>query len=154
MDPPELTNFGSLVRYALGLEADTAAFYREAARLLGPGKSAATIQGLAEAHDARRSLLERTRQQKLNEMVLEPITELDGARYVYEASVPSVAEVRRTALALEETAARLYGESAVVAQALLTEAARTFRKLADQNADNIARIRAAFPAGAQGGPSV
>ncbi len=146
MDAPELTNFGSLVRFALQLEAATAAFYREAAELLGPGAAADTARRLAEEHEARRVLVERTRQQKLNEMVLEPISGLDGSRYVFDASVASVAEIRAKAVALEGVASRLYGESSVVAKSLLTEAARTFRKLGDQNAENLARAREVFPA--------
>lgn len=144
MDSPELTNFGSLVRHAVALEAATASFYQEAARLLGPGEAGAVAQQLAEEHEGRRRLLERTRQQKLNEMVLEPISGLDGARYAFDASAPSRSDMRPKALALEEVATRFYGESAVVAQSLLTEAARTFRKLGEENQRNLERLRKAF----------
>lgn len=144
MDPPELTNFGSLVRFALELEAATAAFYGKAAGFLGPGEAAATAQQLAEQHEARRRLLERTRQQTLNEMVLEPISGLDGSRYMFDASVGSAPEVRPKAIGLEQVAALFYSESSVVARSLLTEAARTFRKLGEQNAENLARVREAF----------
>ncbi len=146
MDAPELTNFGSLIRYAVELEGATAAFYQEAARLLGPGVPADVARRLSEDHESRRGLLERTRQQKLNEMVLEPITGLDGMRYLFDAAVGSRAEARPKALALEEVGARLYHESAETAKALLTEAARTFRKLGDGNTRNLSLIRDGFPA--------
>ncbi len=144
MEPPELTNFGSLVRYALELEASSAALYRAAAGLLGEAVGADLVGELAAQHEERRTLLERTRQQKLNEMVLEPISGLDGARYIYEAQLGSRAEIRGKALGIEEAAARFYAESAVVAKSLLTEAARTFRKLADENTRNASRIRETF----------
>lgn len=141
METPELTNFGSLIRYAMVLETATAAFYTEAARLLASGRPAEVARQLAGEHESRRRLLERTRQQKLNEMVLEPITGLDGARYAFDASVASRSEIRPKALALEEVAARLYGESSVVAKSLLTEAARTFQRLGEENVRNLERIR-------------
>ncbi len=146
MDPPELTNFGSLVRFALELEGATASLYRAAAALLGPAPQADLARDLAAQHESRRTLLERTRQQKLNEMVLEPIAGLDGSRYVYDANVTRVPEIARKAAAIEEDAARLYTDSSVIAKALLTEAARTFRKLAEENERNRTRLREAFPA--------
>lgn len=145
MDAPELTNFGSLIRHAVALEAATASFYEEAIRLLGPGKAAETAGELRDAHESRQRLLVRTRQQKLNEMVLEPISGLDGARYTFDAAVHAPSEVRDKALALEHVAALLYRESSEIAKSLLTEAARTFRKLGEENERNLDRIRAAFP---------
>lgn len=145
MDAPELTNFGSLIRHAVALEAATAVFYEQAAHLMGPGEASKLASELKDEHEGRRRLLERTRQQKLNEMVLEPITGLDGTRYVFDASAPPSSEVRGKAIALEQVAARFYRESSVVAKSLLTEAARTFQKLGEENDRNLARIQAAFP---------
>jgi hypothetical protein len=144
MDAPELTNFGSLIRYSIELEAASAGFYAAAARLLGPGQPVDVARLLAGQHETRRGLLERTRQQKLNEMVLEPITGLDGRRYLFDASLHTPDEVPSKAIALEEVAALLYGETSVVAESVLTEAARTFRKLADQNLRNIGILRETF----------
>ncbi len=141
MEPPELTNFGSLVRFAVELEEATAAFYTTEGGLLGPGAQADLARQLAAQHENRRALLVRTRQQKLNEMVLEPITGLDGRRYVFDATATGRDEVLAKAIALEETAQRLYEESSVVAGALLTEAARTLRKLAEENARNLVALR-------------
>ena len=145
MDPPELTNFGSLVWFAIELEVATAAFYTTAAGLVGPGRYSELARALAAQHEGRRGLLVRTRQQTLNEMVLEPITGLDGHRYVADAALASPSEVPAKAMALEMAAVRLYEESADVARSLLTEAARTFRKLADENRRNLAALRETFP---------
>lgn len=146
MDVPELTNFGSLVRHALDLEAATTAFYAVASELLGPSVAADLARELADQHETRRRLLERTRQQKLNEMVLEPISGLDGSRYVVDAAVTAASDVRHKAMAIEEVAMRFYHESSVIARSLLTEAVRTFEKLGDENARNLARWREGLPA--------
>lgn len=145
MDPPELRNFGSLIRYALELESASASQYTSVAALLGEGPAADLARELEEQHEGRRRLVARTRQQTLNEMVLEPIIGLNGARYIFDASVVTPASARPKAIAIEEVAALFYTESSVVAKFLLTEAARTFAKLADENRRNIARIREVFP---------
>jgi len=139
-EAPELTNFGSLIRFAVELEAATSAFYEAAATLQGSGGTPGRFDDLGTQHANRGRLLERTRQRSLNEMVLEPITGLDGRRYVYDASTPPRSQVIARALALEAVAARFYEESSVVAQALLTEAARTLRRLAEENRKNVSRL--------------
>lgn len=141
---PELTNFGSLIRFGLDLEAATASFYEAAAELVGSEDARVLSRELAGQHAERRRLLERTRQQKLNEMVLEPITGLDGSRYVYDAAVPSRDELGPKAFALEDVAARFYEESSVVARSLLTEAARTLQRLAEENHRNQERLQGSF----------
>ncbi len=138
---PELTTFGSLIRFALQMEGDASSFYGVAAAQADPSRRDLFLE-LAAQHTDRHRLLERTRQQKLNEMVLEPITGLDGARYRYDVTTPAAFDAIRAARALEEVAARFYEESAVVAQALLTEAARTLLRLAQENRANGARLRA------------
>ncbi len=139
---PELTTFGSLLRFAVELEAATAAFYESALSVLPPDGPWALARELAAQHANRRSLLERTRQLKLNEMVLEPVSGLDGGRYVFDSTPAPRDSVVSRALDLEGTAERFYNESAAVAKSLLTEAARTFRKLAEENGRNAARLRA------------
>ncbi len=139
--PPELTTFGSLIRFALQMEGDASSFY-EAVAAQAAGGTRDLFRELTGQHADRRRLLERTRQQTLNEMVLEPITGLDGARYVYEAAPPALSDAVRVARALEEVAARFYEESAAVAQSTLTEAARTLLRLAQEDRANGARLRA------------
>jgi len=138
---PELTTFGSVLRFAIELEAASSAFYEAAVPVLEDDGRSALARELAAQHANRRRLLERTRQLKLNEMVLEPISGLDGSRYTFDATrAPRDAVVPR-ATDLEATAERFYRESAVVAKALLVEAARTFVKLAEENGRNADRLR-------------
>ncbi len=133
---PELTTFGALVRHGLELEASAAGFYEAAGGALG-----ALASDLAAQHRERYRTVERARQQYLNEMILEPISGLDGAAYVVDAAASTGPEARDRAVRLEETSARFYEDSAVVAKALLAEAARTFRRLGEGNARNAQRLR-------------
>ncbi len=139
---PELTNFGSLIRFALELEATASSFYEAFAERQTPSDLQSLFRELGAQHAGRHRLLEKTRQQKLNEMVLEPISGLDGARYAYDPSFQPQAPAIPRALAIEGVAARFYEESAVIAESLLTEAARTLQKLAEENHRNEARLKA------------
>ncbi len=138
MDAPELTNFGSLVRHALMIESAASAFYEGPGSALGP-----LATELAAAHRERHRVVARARQQYLNEVILEPISGLDGRKYVVDVAPADPTDARSRALALEETSAAFYADSAEVAGALLAEAARTFRKLGEGNARNVDKLRGA-----------
>ncbi len=145
MDVPELTNFGSLIRYALELEESASSLYDAiAARSSWPGLSAAA-KDLAAQHRERRREVERARQRFLNEVILEPITTLDGRTYVVDGSLPDAADAAGRACDLEETSRRFYADAADVARSMLAEAVRIFRRLADTNAQNAARVRGIAP---------
>jgi hypothetical protein len=78
-------------------------------------------------------------------MVLEPISGLDGSRYVVDGTVASPQDLRLKATAMEEISMRFYRESSVIARSLLAEAARTFEKLGDENAQNLSRLHEKLP---------
>lgn len=138
---PELTTFGSVLRFAIELEAASAAFYESAVPVLRADGLSSLARELAAQHANRRSLLERTRQFKLNEIVLEPVSGLDGRRHRFDATPAPRDHVLGRSIDLERTAEQFYKESSIVAKALLTEAARTFQKLGEENARNAARLR-------------
>jgi rubrerythrin len=138
---PELTTFGAVLRFAIDLETASAAFYEAAAGLLAKDGPGTLVRELSAQHANRRHLLERTRQMKLNEMVLEPVSGLDGRRYVFDATSAPKDGVLRRAIDLEAVAVRFYEDSSTVAKSLLTEAARTFRKLAEENRRNAVRLQ-------------
>ncbi|HEY7588416.1 MAG TPA: hypothetical protein VIB49_06705 [Thermoplasmata archaeon] len=140
MDVPELTNFGSIVRHALRIEEATAAFYEGLGQSSGPARDAA-VRELAAQHRDRRRQVEQVRQRFLNEVFLEPISGLDGTRYIFDASPPGPGTFAERAGALEEAARRFYEDVADVARGMLAEASRSFRKLAEGNARNAARLR-------------
>ncbi|MGQ0797916.1 MAG: hypothetical protein ACT4OI_08665 [Methanobacteriota archaeon] len=138
---PELTTFGALLRFAIELEAASCAYYESASTVLAKDGAGTLVRELAAQHANRHRLLERTRQMKLNEMVLEPVSGLDGRRYVFDATPAPRDGALRRAVDLETIAQAFYGDSATVAKSILTEAARTFRKLAEENGRNAERLR-------------
>ncbi len=142
MDPPELTNFGSLVRFALSLEDAAASFFEGLATVVMGEELQGLARELADQHRQRRKVLEQTRA-RVNEMILEPISGLHGGRYVFDAGPADGTEAVARGVSLEETSARFYSESAMVAKALLAEAARTFRKFGEDSARNAVRLRMA-----------
>lgn len=137
---PELTTFGSILRFALELEAATSAFYGSAVDVLEKDGLEALARELSAQHANRHRLLERTRQ-RVNEMVLEPISGLDGGRYAFDAAPAPGDAVLARALALEEVAGRFYAEASAAAKQALVEASRTFRKLGEENTRNAERFR-------------
>lgn len=146
MDPPELTNFGSLVRFALTLEEAAASFYEGLASAGAGDERTALAKELANRHRQRHRLLERIRRH-VNEMILEPISGLDGRRYVFDPGPAIGPEGIVRGVALEETAARFYSDSSVAAKSLLAEAARTFRKFGEESAEDAVRLRMAPSSG-------
>src|SRR3990172_11478128 len=102
---PELTTFGSILRFAIELEAATSAFYGSAVDVLEKDGLEALARELPAQHANRHRLLERTRQ-RVNEMVLGPIGGLDGSRYAFDATPAPEDAVLSRAVALEEIAGR------------------------------------------------
>lgn len=143
-DVPELTNFGSLFRYALELEEAAASFY-DAAGALPSAPFAGVAREIADLHRERRREVERARQRFLNEVILEPITSLDGRLYAVDASPPGREDAVPRAVALEETSRRFYLDATEVARSMLAEAVRTFRKLGDGNGHFAVRMRGIGP---------
>lgn len=122
LEIPELTTFGALIRHALALEGLAAAVYRE----LGESKAE-----MASRHEARQTLLERTRREKLSEMILEPIDGLAGEKYV-PAATPAGAGVQ-LALEVEAVSALFYRDSSKAARMVLAEVSKVFERLALEN---------------------
>jgi hypothetical protein len=128
---PEMNTFSSVIRYSLCLEEAIELFYREAA-----GKSrdlAEALTSLAEAHNKRYKLLEETRQQKLNEMILEPISGLERDKYLPEVDPINESAIVQQAMAVEDKAGVFYEELSKTANELSREAAKVYKRMAKEN---------------------
>lgn len=142
---PEITTFGTLMRFALELERVAALVNEELASDASCAASAETFRALAENHRSRVALLEETRREKLNEAVLEPITDIRGADYVVGTDVPKGAGVRasaESAAAIEGTSARFYTDTARIAKSILHGAVRIFERMAKENLSNKGKLDA------------
>src|SRR4030065_877120 len=91
---PECTTFGSVIRFALELEKGASGVYEELAMEPKAAGAAEMFKALAAAHKKRGELLEFTRQQKLNEMILEPIQDLNGKDYLIDTKTPKGVDVK------------------------------------------------------------
>lgn len=136
---PECTTFGSVIRFALELEKGAAGVYEELANDPKAASAAEMFRTLVASHKKRGELLEDTRQQKLNEMILEPIQDIRREDYLIDTNVPVGADAKAAAAfaaSIEETSARFYSDSAKVAKSLLHEAARVMERMAKENLAN------------------
>ncbi|HUT85016.1 MAG TPA: hypothetical protein VMX95_10225 [Thermodesulfobacteriota bacterium] len=138
---PEITTFGSLIRFALELEKVATSLYEGSSKTY---PNVAALPLLADVHRKRSQLLEHTRQQKLNEMILEPIYDLNGNNYAVDVngnSASALKELIKTAEIIEDKSARFYSDSARLAKSLLAESSRIFQKMAKENDDNKSKLK-------------
>ncbi|OGS57053.1 MAG: hypothetical protein A3K60_08185 [Euryarchaeota archaeon RBG_19FT_COMBO_56_21] len=130
---PECTTFGSVVRFALELEKGAAGVYEELAKAV---PSAALFKELAAAHKKRGGMLENMRQQKLNEMILEPIQDMEREKYIIDTKVPKVSDAKQAAkvvMKIEETSSKFYTDASKSAKSIMAEAYRFMDKMSKDN---------------------
>lgn len=142
---PECRTFGSVIRFALELEKGAHAIYDELSKDQRLSSGAETFKALAAAHKKRGDLLEYTRREKLNEMIQEPIQDLDSSKYIPDLRVPQGADLKaaaRFAASVEDKSAMFYSDMASIARNLLSEAARIMDKMAKENHGNKAKLEA------------
>lgn len=136
---PECTTFGSVIRFALELEKGAMMVNDEFANNAKLAAGSDTFRALAAAHKKRGDLLEYTRREKLNEMIQEPIQDLDTRKYIPDLTVPAAADLKaaaHVAAGIEEKSAMFYSDMASIAKNLLSEAARIMEKMAKENLAN------------------
>jgi len=144
-DFPECNTFGSVIRFALELEKGASAVYEDLAKEPLAASAAETFKALSAAHKKRGELLEFTRQQKLNEMILEPIQDMRREDYIIDTKTPKGVDVKagaKFAAKIEETSAKFYSDSAKIAKNLMAEAARIMDKLGKESLANKAKLEA------------
>ena len=138
--------FGSVIRFALDLEMTAAAFYDDAKNQGLVKNEAANLFGkLAEEHKKRKELLEHTRREKLNEMILEPIDNINSAMFKPELKKLSELDAKGAisqAMEFEEKSNQFYQEASKEAKSLLAEAARILIKMGKDNSENISKLKA------------
>jgi hypothetical protein len=142
---PECTTFGSVIRFALELEKVAIAVYDDLSGRPALAPAAESFKTLSAAHKKRSSVLEHTRREKLNEMILEPIQDLDSKKYVVETEVPDgvdLAGAKAFASKMEDTSSRFYLDSSKIAKYLMAEAARILERMGKESQANKTKVEA------------
>ncbi len=144
-DFPECNTFGSAIRFALELEKGAAGVYEDLSKEPHAASAAEMFKALAAAHKKRGELLEFTRQQKLNEMILEPIQDIRREDYLIDTRTPKGVDVKgaaKFAAQIEAQSAKFYLDAARIAKNLMAEAARIMDKLGKESLANKAKLEA------------
>lgn len=138
----ELGTAGAVLALAIKLEGRSAEFYEKAASLAKDSATKEVFLSLAEAKGKRSKLVEKSRREYVNEMLLEPIAGLNGSDYLVETELSSKTDYSaawRLAMELEENSRRLYLDAAELFT--LPQLARVLRKLGQENADHRLRLQ-------------
>ncbi len=124
----QLGTFGAILRFAMELESQAAAFYEAAVQ----GVLADLFQEMARGSGKRLNRLERARREGVAEMILESIEGLDSSSYQMDLTADADTGQRlQQALALEEMTSLFYRDAA--AKMPIQEIVRLFQQLADEN---------------------
>jgi rubrerythrin len=137
----KLGTAGAVLAFAIDLEARSAEFYEEAASLAKDPAHSEVYLSLAEDKRERKKLLERSRREYVNEILLEPIDGLEASQYLVQTDLSSEKDpgaARQVAEKLEANSRRLYLDAAELIT--LPQIARVLRKLAQGNADHRLRL--------------
>ena len=134
----ELVTVGAVLTYAIRLEGHSGDFYEQAASLSKAPPNRKVFLSLAEARRKRQKVVERSRREFVNEMLLEPIDGLEGSDGLLETELSPGLDSRavlQLAKELEEGSQRQYGDAAARISHL-PQLARVFRKLGQGNAEH------------------
>jgi rubrerythrin len=142
----ELRTFGVALKFAMDLEAIASAFYETAVVITTSQDLKGLFETLLLRGQKRINLLLRVRRENTTEMILEPISGLDGDQYRPKTEIPKGAgdaALSRLAEALELLVHDFYKDAAEKIS-FLSEPASVFERLADENAENANRLKNAI----------
>jgi len=132
----DLGTFGAILSFGMKLEEQTTSFYEGGAK----GSLEEGFATLARGSRKRLKRLERNRREGVAEMILEPITGLDGDSYQVSLDPQAdEAELLRQAKALEENAVRFYQDTA--AKMPVREVSRALARMAEDSEKRLAELK-------------
>jgi len=135
MEFPEITSFGTVMEYALTLEADLGSAFQAC------GGGHVLALDAARKHEKRRLQLERLRRERLNEVVLQSVSGIDGLAFLPDPVPAEAGDALARLAANEDKAAAFYECAAGIAGNVLGGMDRTFRKMASENRCFAAELR-------------
>jgi rubrerythrin len=138
----ELRNFGSIMSFAVDLEATDKAFYEAAASNPACADYKDLLEAFAKDEKKNEKNMLRARSEHVTEMVLEPITDFFSDPFDSDREVTpdmGLAQIIARALELEENASRFYSQAAEKTRGL-AEISRVLAKTGKKRAAHKARL--------------
>jgi len=140
----DLRNFGSILKFAVELEAADQAFYKAVATNPACVEHKALFEELALQAKKNEQVMLRTRRENVTEMILEPIYGFSSETFLTDregAGKLNPGQVVELARELEDRAEDFYTQAAQKIQAL-REVSRALARTATRRAANKARLAA------------
>jgi rubrerythrin len=140
----ELQNFGSILNFAVELEAADRAFYYSAAENPACLTYKDFFEGLARDEERNEQAMLRTRRENVTEMILEPISDFSRTPFLTNREGVigmSLSQVLVLALEIEDKAERFYLQAAEKLKAL-PEASRVLSRTAAKRAQHKKQLEA------------
>jgi rubrerythrin len=145
----ELTNFGSIMSFAVELEGADKAFYEAAAVSPACGAYKDLMEEFARDEKKNEKNMARARREHVTEMVLEPITDFTREPFMSDREITpqmSLEQIMALALALEEKAQSFYSQAADKTKGL-AEISRVLSKTGKKRAAHKARLEEVYKSG-------
>lgn len=140
----DLTTFGAVIKFAIETELAATKFYDTHAQASARANWSNIFMELSRLHQKRKLTLERVRREKLNEIMLEPITGLNCDNYVIkldtELDHSDVTKLLQTAHDIELRCIYFYRDTAKIAKSFSTEVTKIFERLAKENENFKAKL--------------
>jgi len=136
-----LENFGSILGFAIEIEAADYSFYKT----LADGEARAAIKGvyLELAGNAKKNekKMLRARQENIAEMILEPINDFDSHTFLFDRDTAGLneKEALKKAVGVEKTAESYYSQASEKIKNL-SEISRILKKAGQKREKNIAKL--------------
>lgn len=139
---PQLNSFGTIFLFAQALEENAAALAEAAASRADCAAWEGPLRKTAKKHGKRGRELARLRRERLNEVVLQPISGMAREEYLPPLELPDDATGAVAAVAsADEVTARFYEAAAALAANVLGGMDKKFRKLAGESRALAAALR-------------
>lgn len=137
----ELNTFGAIIRFALELETTISGFYKQ----IEDAQTSELFRTLGNLHKRRIATLEEILREKLNEVILEPISGLNVHKYsieMIELSVMDNSRINELAISVEKKSENFYLDSAKLAKSFSAEVTRIFERFGRENKVNVGKLEA------------
>lgn len=138
-----LGTFGVVLKFAIDLEAISAAFYETASTMTQNQEIKSFFEIFIVRGQKRIQTLMRVRRENTTEMILEPISGLESEKYRPKTECPAGCpddQLLKLATAMEQKIHEFYSDAAEKVS-FLSEVANIFERFAEENLQNQKRLQ-------------